>query len=415
MAVAAAGGAAALSGCASAKEPQAEDMVLKAVEDEDIVTLDVASEQVLEAAEFEEVSFAEHLRLAATWDLPAGSLVHQVDATAALALLPGGEGETLRKLGMLDLGTGATRTMVEGPVNKGRNIVIYDARASKDVLIWVELDLGDFRWWVYVAQLGGEGATEVALGEARLAGEGDADYEPPMLAAVGDKAYWTVMPLATGPANQEDSLLRALAFSPTGSSQPSQGDGGARPGEPYTVLASHGRMLTNPLVTEGIVTFVPRVDTANIYYQLTALNCSDDRSVDFRVLPQSLRVSHALYMGGAFSFCIEDNYDYAGGISRFGTYQELADGRYLHVSRQPLCPVARLGDWLIVKSTVNIVGFDPAQQRDFVVDAPPQCPDFGEVLVGCGVQERIVTSSQRLAADDGHVEATVVRVFGPAA
>jgi hypothetical protein len=412
MAAVAMGGAAALGGCASAKEPKAEDMVLKAVEDEDIVTLDVASEQVLEAAAFEEVPFAEHVRLEATWDLPSGSLVHQVDATAALALLPGGEGESLRKLGMLDLGTGAATTMVEGPVNKGRNVVIYDARASKDVLIWVELDLGDFRWWVYVAQLGGQGAAQVALGEARLVGENSADYEPPMLAVAGDKAYWTVMPLATGPANQEDSFLRALAFSPTGSLQ---GEDGVRPGEPYTVLTSHGRMLTNPLVTEGVVTFVPRVDTANIYYQLTALNCADDRSVDFRVLPQSLRVSHALYVGGAFSFCIEDNYDYAGGISRFGTYQELADGRYLHVSRQPLCPVVRLGDWLIVKSTVNIVGFDSAQQRYFVVDAPPQCPDFGEVLVGCGTQERFVTSSQRLAEDDNHVEATVVRVFGPAA
>jgi hypothetical protein len=398
----AAGGTAALGACAPSKEQQFAELVTKGVSDKDIETLQVTSEQVIEATDFERAPFEDYLKLQATYELPLGSIVHQMDSGFALVLLLGGEGESLRKVGMLNLGDGKLTQVLAKPVGTGKNVVIYDARANRNALIWVELDLGNHHWSTYVASLNGLTAQNATLGDARLVEEGDVDYEPPMLAAAEQKLYWTVMPVATGAANKEDSLFRALSLEQEGLYQ----------GEPYTVLTSHGRMITNPLVTNGVVTFVPRVDTANVYYQLTALDCANDRLVDFRVLPQSLRVTDAIYLDGVFSFNIEGNYGYAEGLSNFGIYQELEDGNYLWVGRPPVCPALRFKGCLVIQSTANIVGYDPEQSRYFVIESPPQSPKFGEALVGWGVQDKVVTSTLRLAEDSGAGEATMVRVFG---
>jgi hypothetical protein len=421
-AVFAAGGELALSGCIPSTEQQSEELVTKAASDKDIDTLRVSAEQVVDATDFERVSFEDYLKLQATYDLPLGSLVHQMDSSFALVLLPGGTGKNLRALGMLNLVTGAVASVLEGPVGTGKNVVLYDARASQSALIWVELDLSSYHWTTYVASLGGvvtssapdassvqgetaagEGLTaKVTRGEPRLIEEGDADYEPPMLAVAPQKLYWTVMPVATGAASQQDSLFRALSL---------EQDNALYEGEPYTVLASHGRMITNPLVSAGIVTFVPRVDTTNIYYQLTALDCANDRLLDFRVLPQSVKVADALYVNGAFFFSIEGNYDHAQGLSQFGMYQEQGNGIYLRVGRPPVCPAVRFGDCLLIQSTANIVGFDLVKEKSFVIEAPPQSPKFGEALVGWGIQDKVITTSVRLSEDGSVGEATIVRVF----
>jgi hypothetical protein len=433
----AAGGGSMLSGCARSKEQQFEELVSKGVEDEDIETLAVAPEQLVEAADFDEVPFGNYLSLQTTLEAPLGSLFYQIDSAVALILLPGERGGSFRKLGMFDLHDGSITTVVSKPVGTGKNVIIYDARASRTALIWTELDLGTYGWNTYVASLNG-----TTVGEAWMVEEGDAEWEPSMLAVAGSKVYWTVMPVATGAANLEDSRLFALELTPggaeggsaigseggsatssgsaaTGTGSAATGTGSAATpataptrGEPYAVLTSHGRMITNPLVTDGIVTFVPRVDTANVYYQLTALDCVTDKPVDFRVLPQSLRVTEALYLKGAFTFSIEDNYDYAGGLKRFGTYQDLGDGSYLHVSRPPMSPVVRFGDCLVLKSATNIVGFDPLSRKSFIIEKPPRSADFGETLIGWGVQDKVVTSSIRMSEAGGVMEATTIRVFG---
>jgi hypothetical protein len=398
-AIIAAGGDVVLSGCTPSKEEQFEELVSRGVEDEKIQALNVDPERLIEAIDFEEVPMEDYLELQATHELPFGSLVHQMGPSRVLVLLPGEEGEGFRKIGTLDLGSGTLTTVIDTPVSTGRNALIYDARASDGALIWVEVDVGEQDWHVYAATLEG-----TVVRNTQLVEEGDADYEPSMLAVAGRKVYWTVMPMAAGPANQEDSFFRALDFA--------QGDEtGQR--VPYTVLTSHGRMITNPLVTDGIVTFVPRVDTQNVYYQLTALNCSDDRPVDFIVLPQSLRVTEAIYMNGSFTFSIESNYDYAGGLKNFGTYRDMGDGAYLHVGRPPVCPAVSFGKFLIIKTPASVLGIDPVEQKLFIVKPPTYSTDYGEALVGWGVQDRIVTSSLRLSEDTSSIEATLVRVFGP--
>ncbi|MDR0347087.1 MAG: hypothetical protein LBH56_01760 [Coriobacteriales bacterium] len=395
------GGATVLSACSTAKEREFEELVSKGVEDEDIDALVVGDEQIIETTDFDEAPSEDYLELQATWEVPLGSILHQIDSSAALVLFPGEWDETLRKIGLLNLETGVLSTIVSAPIGTSKNTVIYDARASRTALIWVELDLGDYRWKTYVAPLDGTVASD-----AWMVAEGDADYEPSMLAVAGNKLYWTVMPLATGAANLEDSYLRALQLNPNGNSGRV---------EPYTVLTSHGRMITNPRVTDGIITLVPRVDTANIYYQLTALTCENDKLVDFKVLPQSLRVIEALYADGAFSFSIENNYNYAGGLGKFGTYRDLADGNYLRMGRPPLGSVVHFGNCLLMRSITSVVGVEPAARKFFVIDVPSRSADFGESLVGWGVQDKVVTVSVRLADTDDSMLATVVRVFGRSA
>jgi hypothetical protein len=394
----AAGGAVALSGCAAQDDPSLTDLASQGVDDEDIVTLGVTPEQVVNVADLEEASYEDYLTLEASYELPLGSLFSQVDTSSVLVLMPGEQGESLRRIGLLDLNTGETVVLVNEPVGKGGNVVIYDARATRTALIWVETDLGDLSWRVYIALLSG-----IVAGTARSVEEGDADFDPPMLAIAGERAYWTVMPDANGAANLEDSLLRAFKLGR---------DRNFAQETPYTVLVSHGRMITNPLVTDGIVTFVPRVDTANVYYQLTALRCTDDKPVEFTVMPQSLRVTDALFLDGGFSFCIESNYDYAGGISTFGTYYRRADGTYLQIRKTPMGAPVRFGDCLIVKSIYNIVGVDLVNDKTFVIPAPTDSSDFGEALVGWGLQDKVVTCSLRLNETVEGSGVMLVRVFG---
>ena len=160
-------------------------------------------------------------------------------------------------------------------------------------------------------------------------------------------------------------------------------------------------MITNRLVTDGVVTFVPRVDTSNVYYQLTALNCTNDKAVDFQILPRPLRVTDALYLGSGFLFCVEDTYEYddVKGIFQFGTYLQLDQGMVLHVNRPPTCAAVRLGDCLIVKSTASIIGIDLVNRKSFVVDLPHQCSAFGEALVGWGNREKVVTYFVRMGEE----------------
>jgi hypothetical protein len=393
----AAGSAAALSACSTGDEKELTNLASQDVSDEDIETLHVGVDQVVKAADLEEAPFGDYLKEQASYELPFGSLFSPIDSSSALVLSPGAQGEAFRKIGVLDLTSGDVLILVDKPVGDARGMVIYDARATRTALIWVEVDLGTLTWQVYIALLAG-----VGVGTARLIEEGTADYDPPMLAIASEKAYWTVMPNAAGAANLEDSLLRALKL---GSGVDFQQE------SPYTVLVSHGRMITNPLVSDGVITFVPRVDTTNVYYQLTALDCASDKPVDFTVMPQSLRVSDALYLDEGFSFCIENNYDYAEGIATFGTYYRLADGSYLQVTKTPMSAPVRFKDCLIVKSIYNIIGIDLAQMKTFIIPAPTDSSGFGEALVGWGTQEKVVTCSLRMNRDSEQIGTLIVRVF----
>jgi len=396
-AVVALSGEALLGGCAKAEESDTETLASKAIQEKDIPVLKVSDEQIIQAIAFDEVPVENYLELTATFRLPVGSLCHQIDSEMALVLLPGVESEALRRIGLLDLSNGEVKVLVEKPIGNERNLIIYDARASRTRLIWVEVNLGDLSWKTYVTSI-----IEKQTGTVMLVDEGSADYEPSMMAVYQDKAYWTFMPMATGKAYQEDSYLRALT---------AEQDFNSGKVDAYNVLISRGRMITNPLITEDVITLVPRVDTTNVYYQLTALKCADDKVVTYQALPQSYRVSDAIYMRGGFAFSVENNYKDLGGLSKLGVYQQLADGNYLYVRKPPTNAIACLDDCLVVKSTSSVIGINPVKQELFIIRPPDHTSDTGEFLIGSGVLDRIVLSSARIRGDGKGAETVVIRVF----
>lgn len=396
----AAGSAVALAGCNISDEPPLTDLASTDIGDDNIVTLSVAPEQITLASDLEEAPFENYLKLRGSYELPIGSLFSPVDSSSLLVLAPGEQGGSFRTIGLLNLANGETTVLLDKPVGEQQGAIIYDARATRAAIIWVELDLGTLEWQVYVGLL-----TGTLVSEARVVGQGGADWEPPMLAIAAEKAYWTVMPNAVGAANMEDSRLQALKLG---------GKTNFATEAPYTILVSHGRMITNPLVSDGIISFVPRVDSANVYYQLTALKCVDDKPVAYTVMPQSLRVSDAVYLDGGFTFCIENNYDYAGGLSSFGTYYRRQDGRYLQVQKTPMSAPVRFKDCLIVKSIYNIVGIDLVNNKSFVIPAPTDSTDFGEVLIGWGVRSEVLTCSLRMSTSGDGTGVVVIRVFDEA-
>jgi hypothetical protein len=190
------------------------------------------------------------------------------------------------------------------------------------------------------------------------------------------------MPYPDGIAAQENSLLKCADIPDNILSN--------KP-VPRTIYTSPGRMITNPQVSGDTITIVPRVDTDTVCYQLTTLNVKDDTVTNIAVLPQSLRVSDAVWLEEGFAFCIEDNYDYAKGLGLFGTYQQLGNERYLHVNKVPTSAPISIGSMMFVKSTKNIVGTNIASGSSIIVPTPPDCVSYGDILAGSGLQNRLVT------------------------
>lgn len=380
------------AGCSSKKEDDLEAVVAKNAQDADIATLKVSVDQLVESADFEEAPVSDYLVLESSWDLPKGSLVYVCSKQSALVLVPGASTEALIKLAFLNLSNGELTVAMEHALKHDEDYVIYDARASDTALIWVECNMQTAHWQVYCSTL-----ANGILGDPQLIDEGQIEYEPPLLCVSDDKVYWTYMPDPLGPANQEDSFLKATKV---------------RDIDPQVVYTSHGRMITNPLASEGIITLVPRVDTDNVYYQLTALKVDDDSIVAVSILPQAMKVNEAIYMSDAFTFCTENNYDYAEGLAYFGTYRDLGDGTYLHVNKMPTSAAALFNENLILRSTKNAVGIDIANRRFFVIELIPNSADYGDILAAWGVQDKVVIYSTVAASGSSTMGTTRLRVFG---
>ncbi|MDR0308458.1 MAG: hypothetical protein LBH87_00820, partial [Coriobacteriales bacterium] len=300
--------------------------------------------------------------------------------------------------------------------------ILYDGRASDTALIWTELDLSDQGWQVYAASL--KGAT---LGTPQLLDQGSSDYEVPLICVSGSKAYWSVMPNAGGAAQYENSYLKAAVLGEFDAEQaaghettapqttPADTVTAALQRPPYVVYTSHGRMIAQPLATQGILSFVPRVDTNGIYYRLTALSVADDSLIASVILPQSLRVSEALYLDNSFTFSIEANYSSAGGLGQFGTYRQMDNGQWLHFGRVPTSPAMRVNEFLVLKSTLSVVGLDVANQSYCIIPPPSDTEDFGDTLAGWGESDHIVVFAQTKASSASIASATIVRVFARSA
>jgi hypothetical protein len=408
-AILAIGGTTTLAACADDEAPEEdEEAFTPTPTGEEPNTLRVSEDQVLKAIDFEERPLADYMYEVGRFDLPFGTVVHQINDWLALTLTTHSEGAALVDINLLNLGNGHTLRLFDHAVGGDfghPDAIIYNARASDSLIVWTECDIASLQWQVYMAPLstsedGSFGSYSV--GSPTQLDSGEPDYEVPQLAVEANKVYWTVMPNPSGPANYEDSLLKAAVY-------------GSK--SPYVVFTSHGRMITHPLITQGYLTFSPRVDTTNIYYQLTAMDITTDKLVKGVVLPQSVRALDAIFLGEHLSFSIENNYSYAGGIGLYGTYLQLpsqsttATDRWLHLYRKPSAPPVLLAGHLVVKSATRVILIDTEAQTYCSIAPLADCADYGDILAGWGARDRLaiytnVRSTSALSQARG-----ILRVF----
>lgn len=379
-----AAGAPVLSACSSDEETQ--EATLEPTE------LSVAEDSVLLSSDFEELDYSECVTEAASFDLPMGSIANMDDDSIAVVLSPGSTNDVLVSLGLLSISSQTLSTVLERAVSDSEGYQIYDARGNGQILIWVECNLYDDDWRVYIAEV----RSSAEIGEAILVDEGDLDFDPPMLCVSGDAAFWTVMPSEDGSATSSDSYLKKASLSNT---------------SPQIAYTSHGRMITNPQATDGVVTIVPRANTSSTRYQLTALDASTLEVLCAQILPSSMRAYDAIYMDESMIFSIESSYDYGDGISSFGTYAPMGDGQYVRFNRTPMDTPVICGDYLVVKSTSSIVGLKLSEQSYFAIPVVSGCESYGDFLMSVGKSERIVAYTSVPSGDGSGDGVVTVRVF----
>jgi hypothetical protein len=390
-------GALALPSCSSkGNDPAAlTDKAQSAYPQAIIEYLDVDPSQVLPYTGMANAEPADYVRESNNFDLPLGSLVYQCSNSQALVITPGASSKALIRLGLVDLDSGELVPILGQALGYNEDYVIYDARASAGAIIWVECNMVHGLWRVLAAPLLSGAITEEGMAQAALLEEGNSDFDPPLVAASATKVYWTVMPAATGPANTQDSYLRCAEF--TGQVF------GEKP-TAQTIYTSHGRMIVGPQVSGDTITIVPRVDTDAVYYQLTTLNTNDDTVRNIALLPPSLRVTDAVWLGEGFAFGIEGNYDYAKGLAYFGTYYQLGNGQYLYVNKVPTSTPVAMKSLLYVKSTKNVIGLDTAFGNAVIIPTPENCVSYGDILAAGGTQDRLVvftTVTSRIGQERG--------------
>ena len=338
------------------------------------------------------------------YELPYGSLVWANDDDLAACLLPTDTGKPLTQVALLSLSSGNSTVVLEQAVGSDEGFEIYDVRATSSGLIWAEADILDGVWRIYTARTDG-----AALGNPALVEEGDGDWEMPTIAAVGNRAFWQVLPKASGPKKTEPSLFKRATM-------------GANDIE--TLWTSIGRMATAPYATGDSVVITPRTDTSSIHYQLVRVDANTGEALDTMALPTSMKPLEAGYGNTGFMFSFDAGYQYGGGIASIGTYtpaSAVTNGDYSNApwflfSRNPTAPPAWCGSYLMVKSRTQVVGINFDTNDWFAFDVKSGADDYGEYLASTGSRDAVVTYTN---IDDKPLDGEarkycLVRVWTPA-
>lgn len=129
--------------------------------------------------------------------------------------------------------------------------------ARRKGVVWTEADILDGVWRVFSARLSSDGGS--VSGVQKLDEGSTSEFETPTIAAVGNHAFWQVMPKidnTVSAASQIAQLKRATMGSTDGN----------------VVYESAGRMATAPYASSDGVVITPRADGASSYYQLTLVS-----------------------------------------------------------------------------------------------------------------------------------------------
>ena len=364
-------------------------------EEEEIVPteLEVAESDVLVTSDFTELDTWSCIAQTGYWELPIGCVGTMDSDELAVFLVPSERRNALMSIALFSISSGVLTTVLADAVSANEGYQIYDVRANDSVIVWVESNFHTDDWRLYLAKV----MSSTEIGAPMLLDEGDYNFDPPMLCVSGAQAFWTFMPYEEGNASDSDSYLKSATL---GSSAPE------------IVYTSHGRMITNPEASDGIVTIVPRAETKSARYQMTALRASGGEVLSAQILPSSMKVNNAIYLNGHFVFGIERSYNFGGGIALFGTYTDMGNGKYLRFNRTPMDTPAACGNYLVIKSNKSVVGVDMATRSFFAIDTVGGSESYGDFLLSTGTSKQIVTYTSVPAGDGSGNGKVVVRAFG---
>ncbi len=369
----------------------------------DFEILSVSEDAVSTNSSLTTVESDGYLSLIGSYELTYGTQVWANSDLVAACLVPGETSTPLTTVELLWLDSATTQTVLTQAIGQSEGFNIYDVRASDQGIIWVEADILDGTWNVYTAVL-----TDRILGEAVLVDTGDSNWEMPQIAAVANKAFWQVLPRTDGNTTSESSILRAATM---GSS------------ETHIAYTSSGRMATPPYATATGVVITPRVDTSEVYYQLTYLDAIEENVLDSLILPVSMRPLEAGYGETGFMFSFDGTYSYGDGISQLGTYtplrtttgDEASSSLWFRYARTPSAAPAWCGPYLMVKSTTAVAGVNLEAGELFTLSVESGSDDYGDYLASTGTHNTVITFAN---IDDDPISGEartccLVRVWAP--
>ena len=352
-----------------------------------VITDDSKIVNVIEEYESADPSIAAQF----AWDLPLGTVPFHCEGAWAALLQAPESARAVNTLGIISLASGARPTLVEKPT-QGDAFGFHDVRCSEGAFAWVEMNYrtGD---WVLVGQ---------QLVNGQLAGEpvkldsGNADWEPPRLAASGVAVIWQRMPFASGAKRSEFSHCYRWSV----------GDE-----EGKDLYESQGRFATWPRISNGVLTIAPRVRVdEGQFYGLTAIDLADGSQLDQLVMPETVSPFEAVYMDGTFAFSVEANYNSGGSLGKMGTFIGREGGPYVFLSREPLACVTGKGSRYVIKAQSSHFIVDTEAQTYAVLVAPDKSLDYGDYPASEGVTDRLVTYAT-VRGDTGLPAAVRMRVF----
>lgn len=372
-------------------------------QDDDVSVLEVPESAVVTSDAFTEVDPANYMSAIGNFELPYGSMVWANDDDIAACLLPTEQSSPITQVSLLALGSGVNTVVLEEAVGNAEGFEIYDVRATSTGMIWTEADILDGTWRVYSATHNGS-----ALGTPTLLEEGTSEWDTPTIAAVGNYAFWQVVPKTDSEHYADGSVLKRATMG-TSTSE--------------IIYTARGRMVCPPYGLDDAIVIAPRVDSSTVYYQLTCIDAASGEVRDTVTLPASMSPLEVGYGDTGFMFSFDAIYNYGDGISNLGTYvptSAVTDSNYsaaswFRFSRTPTAAPAWCGPYLMVKSTSSVCGINLDTNEYFSFDVETGADDYGEYLATTGAHNSIVTFTN---VDDNPVngdarKCCVVKVWAP--
>jgi hypothetical protein len=332
----------------------------------------------------------------ATYDLPLGSVVYADCDTRAAVIQRSDTLSPLTVIGCLDYASGEYTVVLPEPIG-GRSFTPSEARATEQLLVWLEVNNTTDDWALYAVPFTGQEVGVSSPGLVQL-GSGDADWLPPQFDVAANRVVWQVMPDPSGPYSSKSSHAYLWTLGQTSGT---------------SVWESPGRFACEPNISAGVLTLTPRVTPdQGVYYAVIALDLDRNLElVDQVSMPVSVKPFRATRVGDVFAFSVEANYGYGGRLGNMGYYIGDGAGPYRYLSREPSAQVSAVGGRYVVRSLLSYFVVDPELETYTVLSAASSCVDYGDYPACAGTVGQFVTYAAVKDVATGIPSHVSVRVF----